>query len=256
MNLEIISVIIGVNLLMVSLCGISLLIFRFFKNQKSDSSTFLQFNKILELIEKIHKSNRGRFENIEKTVSTLCKNTLNLMNTLDDLTKQIVEDFTEIYCDLNEQDCSICSFRDKCSIYNNTDSSDMEKGFSSEVTFIDDNQNSSVSCEKLCSIEVVNTKGESRTFDLDIEGYKTLYSTLLQEGVPDQVVRAYLGKLKDICKYHPGCSVRLIMSKNPYCETRLIEEPSDISENLQEEKIISPNSKIIKTLEDLYHSND
>ena len=243
---SIIVIIMGISLIVIGFLVFVILKFLNTLQLKTiNNDLILQQDGILRLIEKTNNLNSSRFKNIEDTITNLGNTTLKNIQDLSSLTNQILEDFSELHCEINDHDCEFCSFKDRCPIINSDNNDSL--GFSSEVTPLNgEDSGSSIGCERPSSVEIETPSGETISIDLNSEGYKSLYNILLEQGVPAPVVNVYMGQLKDIIKNKPGCSIKIAMSKsyNPGVS------------KIKEDKIINPNSKIVKTLEKLFHSDD
>lgn len=196
--------------------------------------------KTIKLIQKFKNHSGDKFKEIDSCIKSLTI----LHNNLVDLT---YESFADVYCDLNDGDCSICEYYDKCS---KKDSS-KENGFIA-YTKEHPSGDSCIACEKPISYSSI-------IIDPKDKDYLTkLKSTMYNSGVPEQVISHYLTYIKALLEKLNLEGKCMEIAWN-FKETDVVKGAGIITnkpiDKNEIEKMIDPNSKIVKSLNKLYKQN-
>jgi len=195
--------------------------------------------KTIKLIQKFKNQSGNKFQKIDEDLKSI-------MRMHNDLVDIVYESFANVYCDLNEEDCSICEYYDRCS---KRDSS-KENGF---ITYTKEHpsEDSCIACNRPISYSSI-------IIDPNDKDYLTkLKSTMYNSGVPEQVISHYLTYIKALLEKLNLEGKYMEIAWN-FKETDVVKgagiitnKPIDKNE-IDKEKLIDPNSKIVKSLNKLY----
>lgn len=217
------------------------------------SGVLKNYSKLVRLVQKIKSDTDNEVYKITHDLDNLynfntkqVKTISNMMNKHNELVNEMFDQIRDIYCDLNGGDCSSCEYKEKC-IQGTED-----------ISFLDTVDNKPTSEEDNSPIAC---KGENRMI-IDpsfMNSFKKLEKAMANSGVPKEVIDNYVTYIKNACKNYPKLvenkvvEVVWIFGDKP--EAGVIKHKF-IQNEEDSEKLIDPNTKIVKTLDKLYNQKD
>lgn len=232
--------------------------------------------KTIRLIDKIKSGFNKRYDNLVHDVDNLynwnkeqtevMKSIMLNHNTLVDMT---YDSLKEIFCDLNECDCSECEFYNECIKYSPKDSNDENK----KNIIVENNREAWDSAIASLDNKVIFKMNLSKP-----EQFDELKNKMKQSGIPDKVIDNYIEQIKYLVKVgiaKEDQSIEVVWgskNKQGYLATsvlgetnldkifqqnpKLLKKQRGQSKEEAKEKIVDPNSKIVKSLNKLYKLSD
>ena len=217
------------------------------------SSVLKNYNKLVRLVQRIKSDTDNEVHKITHDLDNLynfntkqVKTISNMMNKHNELVNEVFDQIRDVYCDLNDCDCSNCEYRERC--IQGAEGISFSDMVDNKPTEEDDN--SPIAC-----------KGENRmTIDpSSINAFKKLEKAMANSGVPKEVIDNYVTYIKNACKNYPKLvenkvvEVVWIFGDKP--EAGVIKHKF-IQNEEDSDKLINPNIKIVKTLDKLYNQKD
>lgn len=179
-----------------------------------------EFSKVVHDIDNLYQFNT-------KTVKTIS----DMMNKHNGFVEEVYNHFSDIHCDLNSQDCSICDFRPFCTECGDSKIEDPEY-------------------EKKC-------EGHTTVLPSDKDSLDKLKKAMFASGVPKEVIDNYLSYIEKNFSKMKDQEIEIAWSTGSSPIGGMIKHrPLNIVNKDDEEKIVDPNSKIVKTLNNLYNTDN
>ena len=238
------------------------------KNKESLNQAFKQISgiltsssKILKLIQKVQASLSNDIakvvhdiDDLYKYSATQAKSIKFIMDKHNETVNTLLGDIRDLHCDINDYDCSLCTYRDQCiSLSSKEDLSDSPETEDSEEDGDDDYNGESLN---FSDSPIGCKEGNRFTIDPSSKGaFNQLRTVMCKSGVPKDIVNNYIAYIKKMYLEHPQSVVNKMIEvvwlfgDNP--EAGVIKHKFTKKE-ANRDKLVDPNSKIVKTLNKLY----
>lgn len=212
--------------------------------QAAEFSTMLtHFQRIMNVIRKAKVDISNRLDSNQDMILAIGKSLNDLGHNYNEFVAATGENFQELWCDICEDDCSICPFSDQCEQIDNV---------------VSNNPNATIG-DVTPPTPPIATQDSKGSVEVDLsteEGVNKLKETLRSRGMPEieveniskaMIERALKNTTPKLTIVWDTKIERMPGPTNPaeYVKKSSVPPP-------QEEKLIDPKSKIIKTLENLY----
>ena len=206
---------------------------------------------IVSTIEKVRECHKKDFEKSKAAIDLINKTQGEMTEGLAQFVHDTLTSLRDLHCDIYE-DCGDCPFSDLCDQI-----SDVEHAKDSIENCISEDNN-----EKFDS-SVAQLPPPDELIEIDPtnkDDIIKLIMTLEKQGLPKPAIEAYLSYLERIPK-QKGQKVKIGLSKVVDTENSPFKnEMKKIMKEVEEkykpaDKLIDPNSKIVKTLNKLYNSS-
>lgn len=206
---------------------------------------------IVSTIEKVRECHKKDFEKSKAAIDLINKTQGEMTEGLAQFVHDTLTSLRDLHCDIYE-DCGDCPFSDLCDQI-----SDVEHAKDSIENCISEDNN-----EKFDS-SVAQLPPPDELIEIDPtnkDDIVKLIMTLEKQGLPKPAIEAYLSYLERIPK-QKGQKVKIGLSKVVDTENSPFKsEMKKIMKEVEEkykpaDKLIDPNSKIVKTLNKLYNSS-
>ena len=206
---------------------------------------------IVSTIEKVRECHKKEFEKSKAAIDLINKTQGEMTEGLAQFVHDTLTSLRDLHCDIYE-DCGDCPFSDLCDQI-----SDVEHAKDSIENCISEDNN-----EKFDS-SVAQLPPPDELIEIDPtnkDDIIKLIMTLEKQGLPKPAIEAYLSYLERIPK-QKGQKVKIGLSKVVDTENSPFKnEMKKIMKEVEEkykpaDKLIDPNSKIVKTLNKLYNSS-
>lgn len=206
---------------------------------------------IVSTIEKVRECHKKDFEKSKAAIDLINKTQGEMTEGLAQFVHDTLTSLRDLHCDIYE-DCGDCPFSDLCDQI-----SDVEHAKDSIENCISEDNN-----EKFDS-SVAQLPPPDELIEIDPtnkDDIVKLIMTLEKQGLPKPAIEAYLSHLERIPK-QKGQKVKIGLSKVVDTENSPFKnEMKKIMKEVEEkykpaDKLIDPNSKIVKTLNKLYNSS-
>lgn len=216
------------------------------------------YTKVIKLIQKMKSQIGKELAGIVHDLSDLYKFSVKSTKTIEGIMKMhnelvdsTFETFKDIYCDLNECDCSICNYKQYC-----TGEVEENEG----ISFSDLKEPSEDSSEGEGPIASCVEPNKIIIDPTSKTGFAKLEKVMLKSGVPKEIINNYVTYIKAACNNYPNLvSNKLIevvwrFGNSP--EAGVIKHKIIKNNKELENKMINPNAKIVKTLNKLFQKED
>lgn len=206
---------------------------------------------IVSTIEKVRECHKKDFEKSKAAIEFISKTQGEMTEGMAQFVHDTLTSLRDLHCDIYE-DCGDCPFSDLCDQI-----SDVEHAKDSIENCISEDNN-----EKFDS-SIAQLPPPDELIEIDPtnkDDIVKLIMTLEKQGLPKPAIEAYLSYLERIPK-QKGQKVKIGLSKVVDTENSPFKnEMKKIMKEVEEkykpaDKLIDPNSKIVKTLNKLYNSS-
>ena len=224
------------------------------------------YGKTIKLIQKLKGHLSKELSNITHDIGDLYRFTAKESETINkvmkihnDFVDSTINSFKDIYCDLNDCDCSICSYHDYCSESSDNEETEFYNSDINDKDLLQEIENIPKESDK--EISIVCDKKDNR-FVIDPSNNNSfikLKKVMAESGVPQEVIDNYIDYIKGVCKDFSSLIKNKTIeiawefkgnNKGGLIKHRFIKD-KNIDDNL-----VDPNSKIVKTLNKLYEKTD
>lgn len=214
--------------------------------------------KVLGIINKMNSGLKKSIQNIDQDmgnvismIKALTHAQMKGMKAHNDLVNYTVEEMGKIWCDICENECDICPFEDTCKNW--------EPKESPEGMFAIDEGGLPQQCEPDDPAEYVvkndydgrNCAGSMTINPDDPEQLNKLLDKMKSTGMPDSVLNQYKAAIEEAIKKNPNHPDRLDIVWKSEPITQMGAPYKRVTNPIKEEKLIDPNSKIVKSLENI-----
>lgn len=216
--------------------------------------------KVLGIINKMNSGLKKSIQNIDQDMG----NVINMIKALthaqmkgmkahNDLTNYTVEELGKIWCDICENDCDICPFEDTCKNWEPTNGSEdsclrIDEGGFPQQCEPDDPAEYVVTSD----YDDRNCAGSMTINPGDPEQIERLLDKMKETGMPDAVLRRYKAAIEEAVRKCPNHPDKLdIIWKSEFVDPSIKRDKRVTNPIKDENKLIDPNSKIVKSLEKL-----
>lgn len=210
---------------------------------------------IVSTIEKVRECHKKDFEKSKAAIEFISKTQGEMTEGLAQFVHDTLTSLRDLHCDIYEdcEDCEDCPFSDLCDQI-----SDVEHAKDSIENCISEDNND----EKFDSA-VAQLPPPDELIEIDPtnkDDIRKLIMTLEKQGLPKPAIEGYLSYLEKIPK-QKGQKIKIGLSKIVDTENSSFKnEMKKIMREVEEkykpaDKLIDPNSKIVKTLNKLYNSS-
>ena len=231
------------------------------------------FSKVLRLVDKLKFTFMKKHNKLVNEVDNLFilnKEYNKIINSVienhNDLANLTYDGLKEIFCDLNDCDCSECEFYSKCIKHSSPGLNDENDSSINKNIHVENNPEQWDSA--VASLENKNS------FKMNLsnpESFEDLKLKMQESGIPDRVIDNYIEQIKYLVKVgiaFPDQEIEVIWgtrNKQGYLATSVTGENFGLPLNSRNcstnfnkflNKLVNPNSKIVKTLERLYNLSD
>lgn len=216
------------------------------------SNNIKSSSKLLNIIDKMNHSTKETIDNIGSDINGMMQTLKALIiqeqksiDTHNELVNFTIDEIGKIWCDLVEEDCDLCPYKDECK------SIGRESEFRSMLsqppisTYSPDELGVPLSDKPFTD----NCAGSMTIDPSDPSQIDSLLDRMKKSGMPDSVLEKYKAAIKQAVEQNPDHidKVSIVWKSEP------IDVPSSIDKRSEErERLIDPNSKIVKSLEELY----
>lgn len=206
---------------------------------------------IVSTIEKVRECHRKDFEKSKAAIDFISKTQGEMTEGLAQFVHDTLTSLRDLHCDIYE-DCGDCPFSDLCDQI-----SDVEHAKDSIENCISEDNND----EKFDS-PVAQLPPPDELIEIDPtnkDDIVKLIMTLEKQGLPKPAIEAYLSYLERIPKGQKvkiGLSKVVVDAENSPFKNEMKKIMKEVEEKYKPaDKLIDPNSKIVKTLNKLYNSS-
>lgn len=220
---------------------------RQYDQAKEISGIIQSHQKGMRLFSKVKRHLLDSLASIENLTLNLCESQRHIISTFNDFSDNVGANFQEIFCDLYESQCNECPFFNQCTEVDN----------SSRYMHLEGDQNPPDKgiFEQNCGISSITLDPRDKDF-----GNK-MKQALMGSGVPENIagecVERFSKQLKRLGINTEEIGISWILRNEngktiPPQQNNSTKSPS----NPDEEVLINPNAKIVKTLENLFNLSE